>query len=554
MEVLYLPVSLSIRGFAHNYKSEVLISLKGYDSFTKNNESVITVMTNQYTIQGDTIPLHDLRELWTGSQNLKLGEDRVELIAASARSVAGKIESGERMYGVNTGYGSLSTTTIAGDQMLELQRRVVLSCATGTGKPFEDATVRLAMLLKINSLSMGLSGVRQDLVDALITLFNAAAYPVVPSQGSVGASGDLAPLGHLSCALLGIGSIRIQGEIVPAEEGLRRVGLSPIQFHLKEGLAMLNGTQFSTALALEGLFATEKLYAAAVSTGALTLEAARGSHTPFDARIHAARRQQGQIKTAKVFRHLFEGGEDRQTYAGKQDPYSLRCQPQILGACLDNITHAAGILESEANAVTDNPINIASDEVMLSGGNFHAEPVAMAADILALAIAEIGALSERRIAYLVDANMSGLPAFLVIDGGVNCGFMTVHIAAASLASENKSMAHPASVDSIPTTANQEDHVSMATFGARRLKPMAENTEGVLAIEILCAAQAADIQNILNGEQDLPPRVQPIMDGVRQRVDYLIEDRPIAPDIEHMRDWMQSDDFRVFMVEGALPSA
>ncbi len=506
-------------------------------------------MSADIVLSSDTISLASLRALWSGGQSIDIDAESRRRIAESVDAIQAKIDAGERIYGVNTGYGALSSVTVDESQMQALQENVAVACAAGTGPSLADTTVRLSIVLKLNNLVRGHSGVRQEIVDALIRMVNEDALPVVPAQGSVGASGDLAPLGHIASTLLGVGEMRVDGNIVPAVEGLRRIGLEPARFLVKEGLALINGTQVSTALALEGLFATERVVAGAVTAGALCVESVLASHTPFDARIHDVRGQPGQIDIAATYRHLFEGGPHRQTYARSQDPYCLRCQPQVMGACLDHLRFAAGVLEREANAITDNPLIFPADDAILSGGNFHAEPVAMASDVMALSIAETGALSERRSAFLVDANMSGLPAFLVRDSGVNCGFMVLHVTAAALASENKSLAHPASVDSLPTSANQEDHVSMAPFAARRLKDMARNTEGVIAIELLAAAQAVDLQD----GGPLPERLQQVYAGARERSATMVVDRAMTPDIEAVRAWLQTDEFMDLMLEGLLPS-
>jgi histidine ammonia-lyase len=390
--------------------------------------------------------------------------------------------------------------------------------------------VRLAIALKIAGLARGHSGVRREVVEALLRLLEADVLPVVPSKGSVGASGDLAPLAHLSAVLLGVGEVTIEGRRAGAADGLRRAGLAPMILAAKEGLALLNGTQISTALALVHLFEIEELFQAAVVAGALSVDAAAGSVKPFDARIHALRGHPGQVEAASAYRTLLEGSEINVSHrdCGKvQDPYSLRCQPQVMGACLDQLRHAGEVLRREANAVTDNPLVFPDTLEVLSGGNFHAEPVAFAADGLALAVAEVGALSERRVALLVDATLSGLPPFLVPDGGVNSGFMIAQVTAAALASENKSLAHPASVDSLPTSANQEDHVSMSTFAARRLGEMADNTAGIVAIEVLAAAQGVD----LRAPHRTSPRLREVVREVRALVPHYDLDRWFAPDIE-----------------------
>jgi len=396
-----------------------------------------------------------------------------------------------------------------------------------------DAQVRLMLTLKINSLARGYSGIRLGLIEALIQLLNAEVYPCIPAKGSVGASGDLAPLAHMSAVLLGVGEVRVNGELRTAAEGLKYAGLDILELGPKEGLALLNGTQTSTAMALSGLFAAETLLNNALLTGALSVDAALGSHQPFDARIQAVRGHRGQCEVAETYRKLLAGSEICQSHVHcerVQDPYSLRCQPQVMGACLDNLRHTAAVLTTEANAVSDNPLVFSEQGDILSGGNFHAEPVAIAADLIAICIAETGALSERRVAMLIDSHLSELPPFLVDNGGLNSGFMIAHVTSASLASENKSLAHPASVDSLPTSANQEDHVSMAAFAARRLQDMAENTAGILAIELLAACQGIGLRAPLKTS----PFLHDIVKQVREKVPFYNEDRFFAPDIATAR--------------------
>jgi histidine ammonia-lyase len=455
--------------------------------------------------------------------------DRARL-QAGADAVRRMVAEGKAVYGINTGFGKLANTHIADGELELLQRNLVLSHSVGVGALLPDDVVRLVMLLKVASLARGYSGVRPEVVDAILALLNAGVYPCIPSKGSVGASGDLAPLAHMSAVLLGLGEARCDGKIVPAAEGLKRAGISALRLGPKEGLALLNGTQVSTALALHGLFATENVFAAAVVAGAMSVDAAMGSDTPFDERIHHLRGHRGQIDTAAAYRELLKGSKIRASHLTGddkvQDPYSLRCQPQVMGACLDVMRQAAATLLIEANGVTDNPLVLPESGESLSGGNFHGEPVAFAADELALAIAEIGALAERRIALLIDATISGLPPFLTSHSGVNSGFMIAHVTAAALASENKSIAHPASVDSLPTSANQEDHVSMATFAARRLGDMVENTATIVAIELLAAAQGIDFRRPLKSSAPLE-RAHAI---VREVAPHLEGDRYLALDI------------------------
>ena len=475
------------------------------------------------------LSLPQLRQITRDPVTLELDPASFAAIDASAKTVADIAAKGEPAYGINTGFGRLANTYIPHDQLELLQRNLVLSHAVGVGEPMARPVVRLLMALKLSSLGRGHSGIRREVMDALITLFNADVLPVIPLKGSVGASGDLAPLAHMSAALLGIGEVIVKGERAPAAEGLRIAGLKPLTLQAKEGLALLNGTQASTALALYNMFAIEDLYRTGLVAGALSVDAAMGSVVPFDARIHALRGHHGQIDAAAAYRALLEGSAINLSHADcnkVQDPYSLRCQPQVMGACLDQMRHAADVLLIEANAVSDNPLIFPDTAEVLSGGNFHAEPVAFAADNLALAAAEIGALAERRIALLIDTTLSGLPPFLVKDGGVNSGFMIAHVTAASLASENKTLAHPASVDSLPTSANQEDHVSMATFAARKLGDIAENTGYILAIELLAAAQGVD----LRAPHQTSPKLQQVMQTVRNEVEHYELDRYFAPDI------------------------
>jgi len=471
---------------------------------------------------------------------------------AAVQTIERIVAAGEPAYGINTGFGRLAQTKVTREDLSKLQTNLVLSHAAGTGPLLGDEAVRLILALKIASLARGHSGVHPDTVNALVVLYNKSVYACIPSKGSVGASGDLAPLAHLSATLIGVGNVRIAGKTLPAADGLAHAGLKPLALRPKEGLALLNGTQVSTALALIGLFAAEDAFAAAVVAGALSVDAALGSDTPFDERIHVLRGQPGQIEVARRYRELLADSGIRASHLSGddrvQDPYSLRCQPQVMGACLDVMRSAARTLEIEANGVSDNPLVFAESGEVLSGGNFHAEPVALAADTLALAIAEIGALSERRIALLIDAGISGLPPFLVEHGGLNSGFMIAQVTAAALASENKSLAHPASVDSLPTSANQEDHVSMATFAARRLGDMADNTIGIVAIELLAAAQGVDFRAPLVTS----PSLQHAMAAIRARVPFYSEDRYFAPDIEAIKALVASGHYTA-QAAALLPS-
>lgn len=489
-------------------------------------------MTSPLILKPGALTLDDLRAVWQSPCPVALDPASAEAIAASGRVVDTIVAKGDPAYGINTGFGRLAKSRIANDELELLQRNLILSHSVGTGEPLSDAVARLVMVTKVTSLARGYSGVRPVVIDTLIALLNAGIVPLIPAQGSVGASGDLAPLAHMTLALLGEGDVTVQGRVVPAAQALADAGIAPVTLAAKEGLALINGTQVSTALALHGLFMAERLMHAGVVVGALSVDAARGSVAPFDARIHAVRGQPGQIATAAVYRELLANSPILASHQGEhcdrvQDPYSLRCQPQVMGACLDIVRNAARTLLIEANAVTDNPLVFADTQEVISGGNFHAEPVAFAADTLALAIAEIGAMSERRIALLIDASLSELPPFLVRNPGVNSGFMIAHVTAAALASENKSIAHPASVDSLPTSANQEDHVSMATFAARRLDAMARNTAAIVGIEWLAAAQGVDMHQPLSTS----PGLAPLHARLREDVTFYDRDRLFAPDIE-----------------------
>jgi len=509
-------------------------------------------MTTAICIEPGKLTLGQLRNIAKQPVTVSLAESCKAGILASVQTVRTLIDQGRVIYGINTGFGLLAHTVIPDAELEHLQRSIVLSHAAGVGSFMQESTVRLMLILKINSLARGYSGIRLEVIEALVRLVNAGVYPCVPRKGSVGASGDLAPLAHMSTVLLGEGEAFFQGRRISGREGLQCAGLSPVILGPKEGLALLNGTQASTAFALEGLFAAEELFAAAVVSGSLCVEAALGSRKPFDPLIQEVRGHQTQIDVAAVYRRLLAHSEieiSHKNCEAVQDPYSLRCQPQVMGACLTQIRNAATVIATEANAVSDNPLVFAKENDIISGGNFHGEPIAMAADNLALAIAEIGALSERRMALLIDSHMSKLPPFLVEKGGLNSGFMIAQVTAAALASENKSLAHPASVDSLPTSANQEDHVSMATFAARRLLDMAENTAGVLAIELLAACQGLDFRAPLKSS----PLLESAKAQVRSVVPFYDQDRYFAPDIQKAQALIQEGAFNSLVGTELLPS-
>ena len=503
-------------------------------------------MSAAMVITPGRLDLEMLRAVAEGAGPVSFNAGAWERVAASSEVIDKVLSEHRVVYGVNTGFGILARKRIADADVAELQRRLVLSHAVGTGPLLEDKVVRLVLLTKANALARGHSGVRRPVIEALLALLNCGIYPAIPAKGSVGASGDLAPLAHLSATLIGIGQMRIKGELVPAAEGLKQAGLEPLVLAAKEGLALLNGTQVSTALGLAGLFAAQDVFAAALTSGALSVDAAAGSDTPFDPRIQAVRGQPGQIRVAASLRSLLAGSEIRASHLDcdrVQDPYSLRCQPQVMGAVLDHLDFAAGVLEREANAVSDNPLVFPEENEILSGGNFHAEPVAMAADVIAIALAEIGSLAERRIALLTDPAMSALPAFLVPEPGLNSGFMLPQVTAAALVSENKGLAHPASVDSLPTSANQEDHVSMATYAARRLTEMSRNAAVVVAIELMAAAQGVDLRKPLQTS----PKLLSAMKEIRARSAFLDRDRYIADEIEAVTQLVLSGWFRKLSV-------
>ena len=462
------------------------------------------------------VPLADWRAIYEGATPA-LDPACRPAIAESAAAVARILARGEPVYGINTGFGKLATVRIAGEDLATLQRNIVLSHAAGVGDPMPVPVARLMMALKLASLARGASGVQPATVALIEAMLDKGLTPVVPAQGSVGASCDLAPLAHMTAAMLGVGEMFVNGTAMPADQALADAHLFPLTLGPKEGLALLNGTQFSCAYALAGLFEAERLYRAALVTGILSTEAAKGSDAPFDPRIHALRR----LMADSAIRASHRIDDVR-----VQDPYCLRCQPQVMGAILDLLRQAATTLLTEANGVSDNPLIFPETDEALSGGNFHAEPVAFAADMIALALCEIGSLAERRIAMLVDPALSGLPAFLTPKPGLNSGFMIPQVTAAALVSENKQRATPASVDSIPTSANQEDHVSMAAHGARRLREMAANVDAILGIELLAGAQGCDFHAPLTSS----PPVEAVRALLRGLVPKLVDDRHMAPDM------------------------
>jgi histidine ammonia-lyase len=476
------------------------------------------------TLNPEAIDLATLRQLWQGAP-AKLDAASLDRIRASAASVDRIVASGETVYGINTGFGLLANTRIPADRLAELQRNLILSHSCGLGDAQPRHVVRLMIVLKLLGLGRGYSGVRPLVIDALQALLDRDAMPLIPAQGSVGASGDLAPLAHLIAAMMGEGRIDVAGDILPAREALDKLGMKPLALGPKEGLALINGTQASTAIALDALFMAERVFGAAIAAGALSVDALKGSVKPFDPRLSEVRGQPGQIRVASLVRELLDGSEIVESHfrCGRvQDPYSFRCQPQVMGASLDLLTNAARTLTIEAGAVTDNPIVFEDEDIAISGGNFHAQPVAFAADIIAMAMCEVGSLSERRTAVLIDPKMSGLPAFLTDDGGVNSGLMIPQVTQAALVAENRSLAFPSSVDSVPTSAGQEDHVSMAPISARKAASIARNVAGIVGVELIAAAQGVDYH--------APLKTSAKLQAIHAKV------REISPCLESDRYW------------------
>ncbi len=491
------------------------------------------------TLVPGQVSLETLQAVYDGKIIPRLDPACMDKVEQSARRIAEILSGDEAHYGINTGFGKLASVRIPTDDVETLQRNLILSHCCGVGTPLPDNVVRLIMTLKLISLGRGASGVRPKVIHVLAAMLEKNLLPVIPGQGSVGASGDLAPLAHMTAAMIGEGMVKLDGDILPAKIGLAKSGIQPIVLAAKEGLAMINGTQTSTALALAGLFRAHRGLAGSLISGALSTDAAMGSTAPFSHEIHALRGHAGQADTASVLRALMDGSEIRESHAKDdervQDPYCLRCQPQVAGACLDLLRQAANTLRIEANAATDNPL-VLSDGSIVSGGNFHAEPVAFAADQIAIAICEIGAIAQRRIALLVDPTLSyGLPAFLTPKPGLNSGFMIAEVTSAALMSENKQMSHPASVDSTPTSANQEDHVSMACHGARRLMQMTSNLFAIIGIETLSAAQGVDLRAPLKTS----PTLTSLHNLVRDAVPMLADDRYMANDLQAAADLVES---------------
>lgn len=505
------------------------------------------------TLRPGEVSLKQLEAIYWNGETAVLDRAFDAGIERAAARIAQIAAGNAPVYGINTGFGKLASIKIDAADVATLQRNLILSHCCGVGNPLPENVVRLIMALKLISLGRGASGVRLELVRLIEGMLERGVTPLIPEKGSVGASGDLAPLAHMAAVMMGEAEAFYQGERLSGTEALKRVGLTPVVLAAKEGLALINGTQASTALALAGLFRAHRAAQAALITGALSTDAAMGSSAPFTADIHTLRGHKGQIDTAAALRALLDGSVIRQSHLEGdervQDPYCIRCQPQVDGACLDLLRMAGRTLEIEANAVTDNPL-VLSDDSVVSGGNFHAEPVAFAADQIAIAVCEIGAIAQRRIALLVDPALSyGLPAFLARKPGLNSGLMIAEVTSAALMSENKQMAHPASVDSTPTSANQEDHVSMACHGARRLLQMTDNLFSIVGIEMLTAAQGVELREPLTTS----PELQKAIAALRAVVATLDEDRFMAPDLAAASALVADGRLTASVSEGLLPA-
>jgi histidine ammonia-lyase len=487
--------------------------------------------------------LLQLERLWRSDDAVTLDPSARADVEASAALIAAAARGDTPVYGVNTGFGKLASVRIVAEDTETLQRNLILSHCCGVGEPLEPATTRLMMALKLVSLGRGASGVRWDICAQIEAMLDRDVLPVIPVQGSVGASGDLAPLAHMAAVMIGEGEASYQGETLSGSAALAKAGLAPVVLGPKEGLALINGTQFSTACALAGLFEAWNAARAAIVTSALSTDAIMGSTAPLNPAIHALRGHRGQIDVARAMAQLLDGSAIRESHrdgdSRVQDPYCIRCQPQVTGAAIDLLRFAARTLEVEANAVTDNPLVIVETGDILSGGNFHAEPVAFAADQIALAVAEIGAIAQRRVALMVDPTLSfDLPPFLTPDPGLNSGLMIAEVTTAALMSENKHLANPCSTDSTPTSANQEDHVSMAAHGARRLTRMTRNLSVLVGIEAMCAAQGIEQRAPLKTSA----RLQAVMASLRAVVPSLQQDRYLAGDIGRAATCVTGDVF------------
>ena len=491
-------------------------------------------------VDGESLTLEDVVQVARHNEPVTLHDSAVPRIKSSRAVVETAVKEGDVVYGVNTGFGDLADVSINKEDLARLQVNLIRSHSVGVGPSFSLEVVRGIMLLRANALAKGYSGVRLEVIETLIEMLNKDVVPVVPQQGSVGSSGDLAPLAHMALVLIGEGEAYYSGKIVSGEEALRKAGIKPLVLQAKEGVALINGTQPMSAVGTLVIYDALKLIHDATIASSMSLEALRGTRTATDKRIHSIRPHEGRTDVAAAQRKILLDSEINQSHAdcGKvQDAYSLRCIPQVLGASLDAIRYAYSILETEINAATDNPQVFGDDGVVISGGNFHGQPIALAMDFLGIAISEIASISERRVNRLVNPNLSELPAFLTTEGGLESGMMIAQYTAAALVSENKVLAHPASVDSIPTSADQEDHVSMGTIAARKAANILENSQNVVAIEYMCACQGIDYLAPLKPSEP----IQEACKAIRNTVPKLEDDRPLSSDIVKIRELMRSGD-------------
>src|SRR5262245_46373246 len=483
-------------------------------------------------IDGASLTLEQTAAVADGA-DVSLAETARGRIERARRFVEDIVARGEVVYGINTGFGALSDVTIPHEKLRELQVNLVRSHSCGVGEPLPEPAVRAMMLQRANVLAKGYSGCRIEVIETLLHMLNAGIHPVIPSRGSVGASGDLAPLAHLALVVIGEGEVAREGQRMSAGEALQRASIKPLTLEAKEGLALLNGTQAMTAVGGLALLDAECLADAADITGAMSLEALKGTPVAFDHKIHAVRAHPGQIASARRLRSLIEGSEIRESHRDHavdprvQDAYALRCMPQVHGAVRDALAHARRVFEVEINSATDNPLIFAEASEVLSGGNFHGEPIALVLDYAAIAVADLGTISERRVERLVNPDLSGLPAFLARDPGTNSGLMIAQVAAVSLIAENNVLAHPASVTNLPTSANKEDHVSMGMTSALKFAQVVSNVEMILAIELMCAAQGLEFLKPLKPG----PRLSEAYDLVRETVPALERDAPLSQYIQ-----------------------
>ncbi|MEW6456761.1 MAG: histidine ammonia-lyase [Acidobacteriota bacterium] len=498
-------------------------------------------------IDGDNLKLDEIESVAYKLSEVELSSRSKTKIQKSRALLKKLLKQGKRIYGVNTGFGSLSDIDIKDKDLSNLQMNMIRSHCTGVGEPFSEDIVRAMMLLRANVLAKGYSGVRVELVEFLIKLLNERIHPFIPSQGSVGASGDLAPLSHLASVIIGEGKAYYKGKLLPSKEIFKNAGLSPLTLEAKEGIALINGTQTMTAIASLSLLRTERLIDTADLAGAMTLDALKGSIDPFDEKIHNVRPYEGQKLSASRIKKFIEDSELWNSHRGKlkiQDSYSLRCMPQVHGAIRETLKFIRGILEIEINSATENPLIFSDEGEILSGGNFHGEPIALVSDFMGIALTELGNISERRIERLMNPNLNeGLPAFLSKNPGLESGLMLTHVTAASLASENRTLSHPASVDNIPISADQEDHVSMGVTSARKAMKILENTERIISIELLCASQALDLRKPLKSS----PLIEKILKMIRKKVPFIEKDRMLDQDIEEIFKLIHSPEWKKLII-------